>query len=620
MIPLQHGRDVADADFGTCPPEMKGGTAEVCEQFMNVCLQEQRKLQDMVHQFHARYISDMDRCHHDLHVIAGRLASQQATFQSRHDNAESVNRIPFETVGTGHFSDTVGGYVSSRFSKTSSPASSRFAVRPSASTVVSHRTSDEISKDRKKRNINVNYRELETRSNQNLMRRVRKSISRTRRFLYAFCSRRFLKLDCLYKFVTGTFFTSFFACLIVCNAIVIGFTTNYELEEAFDQSFGRNTTDSSVEADFLRLLDIVFTAMFCIELSLKLAALEIRFFFMPDWRWNVLDLVLVFISIIETILANSSLQLNYIRILRLCRVLRMMRVVREIPFFDKLRIMINAVANSVASLVWALVLLVSTIYMFSCVFLQGATQYILNSSDGHDTHIEFFAEFFPNIRRTMLTLFMTITSGIGWWEVEEVLLDVGWVYGALFVIYIAVMILALLNVVTGIFLNDALEMSAMDHELQKRIELQRRAQVADELRDIFSSLVTEQSGVITVEEFEKFMGTPGVSTLFAVLGLDVADAVPLFDALDVDENRELEIEEFVIGCMQLRGQAKTVDLVTHMGENKKMIERVNKAAQNTGQQLREMRDMLSVALQSRHEERFFHETPRSEGVVNEVHC
>ena len=611
MTSLPHGRDVKDADFGTCPPEMNGGTAEVCEQFMNVCLQEQRKLQDMVHQFHARYISDMDRCHHDLHVIAGRLVSQQATFQSRRDNAESVNLIPFERMGSGLFSDGVGMEMGRDVSG--------FSSRISASTVVSHRTTDEISKDRKKHNINVNYHELEERSNKNIVRRVRKSVSRTRRLMFGVFAKRFLGLDCLYKFVNGTFFTSFFACLIVFNAIVIGFTTNYELEEAFDQSFGRSTTGSSVEEDFLRLLDIVFTTLFCIELSLKLAALEFRFFFMADWKWNILDFVLVLISIIETILANSSLQLSYIRILRLCRVLRMVRVVREVPFFEKLRMMMNAVANSVASLVWALVLLFFSIYMFSCVFLQGATQYILNSSEGHDTHIEVLAEFFPNMHGALLTLFMAVTSGISWWEVEEVLLEVGWVYGALFVMYIAVMILALLNIVTGIFLNDALEMAAMDQELQKKFELEKRAQMADELRDIFSKLDTGDSGTITFDEFERFMGTPGASSLFSVFGLNIVDAVPLFDALDVDENRELGIEEFVMGCIQLQGEARTVDLVTHMRENKKIMQRASKAAQSAEQQLRELRDMLSISFQSHHEERSFHDTP-SEDVVKEVDC
>ena len=401
----------------------------------------------------------------------------------------------------------------------------------------------------------------------------------------------------------GTPFITFFAVLIVLNAITTGYTTNFELQDAFDQNLGRNPVGNT-QADVLRMIDIVFTAMFCIELSLKVAALEFRFFFMPDWRWNLLDLALVLISVIETILANSSLQLSHMRVLRLFRVFRTLRVVREVPFFERLRMMINAVANSVTSLVWAIVLLFSTIYMFSCIFLQGATQYILNGSDGHDTHIDSLAEFFPNIHRTMLTLFMTITSGISWWEVEEVLLDVGWVYGALFVLYIAVMILALLNIVTGIFLNDALEMAAMDRELQKKFELEKKAQIADELRAIFSRLDSDDSGKVSFDEFENFMASPDACAHFAVFGLDVQDTVSFFDALDVDEDRQLGVEEFVMGCLQLRGQAKTVDLVTHMRENKKIMQRITWSAKNTEAQLKDLRHIVAVAC---------------EGLVNAAH-
>ena len=574
-----------DADFVGCPPEVEVGQLEVCEQFMKICLQEQRKLQDMMQIFQATYSADMDRCHRELHVILGKVSCQQATFQGGHSDVDSINQLLFDSRSTGRYSSA--GSDTLEFSES--------LGADSANSPVNHRTSDEVSKDRRKRNININYHELETRNNKLFSKRLHKNISASRQFMYEFFTKRFLKLDSLRSFVTGAPFHDSVAVLIVLNAIVIGFATNYELEEAFDTNFGRNPARSARAADIFGVINSVFTVMFCIELSLRMAALEFRFFFASDWKWNLLDLVLVMISVIETVLTNSSLQLSYIRVLRLFRVFRTLRVVREVPFFEKLRTMINAVANSVSSLLWALVLLFFTIYMFSCVFLQGTTQYILNSSDGHDTHIEFLVLFFPNMHRTMLTLFMTITSGIGWWDVEEMLLDVGWVYGALFVLYIAVMILALLNIVTGIFLNDALEMAEMDRELQKNFELEKKAQVADELRAIFSSLDSDDSGKVSFDEFEGFMGSADVSALFAVYGLDVADTVSFFDALDVDEDRQLGVEEFVVGCIQLRGQAKTVDLVTHMRENKKIMQRITASAKNTEAQLKDLRHIVAVA-------------------------
>ena len=91
--------------------------------------------------------------------------------------------------------------------------------------------------------------------------------------------------------------------------------------------------------------------------------------------------------------------------------------------------------------------------------------------------------------------------------------------------------------------------------------------------------------------------------------LDVSDVIGFFEALDVDgtvcvrdsatakhspvasncvhfcvhlkfrylchlRSEELEIDEFVMGCMHLRGEAKTVDMVTLMRENKRMMKKI----------------------------------------------
>merc|ERR1712176_265111 len=51
--------------------------------------------------------------------------------------------------------------------------------------------------------------------------------------------------------------------------------------------------------------------------------------------------------------------------------------------------------------------------------------------------------------------------------------------------------------------------------------------------------------------------------------LDTSDARELFNLLDVDENEEIGIEEFILGCKRLRGQAKSSDVATLIRESKK---------------------------------------------------
>lgn len=58
---------------------------------------------------------------------------------------------------------------------------------------------------------------------------------------------------------------------------------------------------------------------------------------------------------------------------------------------------------------------------------------------------------------------------------------------------------------------------------------------------------------------------------FATLQLDVAQAHALFLLLDVDETNEVDIDEFVGGCMRLKGDAKSIDVNMLLYENEKMI-------------------------------------------------
>merc|ERR1711957_192859 len=55
------------------------------------------------------------------------------------------------------------------------------------------------------------------------------------------------------------------------------------------------------------------------------------------------------------------------------------------------------------------------------------------------------------------------------------------------------------------------------------------------------------------------------------LELDVSQARALFMLLDVDETNEVELEEFIGGCMRMKGDAKSIDVNMLLYENEKMI-------------------------------------------------
>jgi len=284
------------------------------------------------------------------------------------------------------------------------------------------------------------------------------------------------------------------------------------------------------------------------------------------------------------VFVTVGLELSYIRVLRLFRIFRTFRVVRTVPIFVKLRTMVSAVANSILSLVWALCLVSFTMLMFSAVFLQGATTYISLNVDSADPNfhdnVAYIDEFFHSLPMAVLTLFMSITSGVGWWDAEKVFIDVGLQYAILFLLYIAIMFLALLNVVTGIFVNDAVEMAQMDRDIVMKFEEDKRQQYVHGLRDFFKELDGNGNGIVTFDEFKAHLVQNGPG-IFSYLGLEVWDAVNLFEALDLDNSRQLDITEFMDGCMQLRGQARTFDMVQLMRENREMMNEISTTNHNT---------------------------------------
>lgn len=403
----------------------------------------------------------------------------------------------------------------------------------------------------------------------------------------------FPKMDCkrLFELVHSTHFALLVACIITANAIVIGIATDMELNAAFARWNGRAGSNDVEESVFLGF-DALFTCLFTLELVLRIFALKQSFCFSEDWHWNVFDAVIVATALIELALARYRLDFTYIRVLRLARVVRTLRVARLIPLFGKLRALINALLSSIASLVWAMAVLVFLIFLFAIIFMQGATQYVDQDVHNHE-YVQFLQEFFGSMGMTLLTLFMSVTSGLSWWDVEKVLLDIHPIYGLLFVVYIAIMVLSLLNIVTGICVNNALEMAQLDQDLMMKFELDRKAAYMESMEGIFHDLDVDASGTISFDEFISHLEREEVCALFSVLGIEVSDAISFFEALDVDGSHELEIDEFVMGCLNLRGNVRTVDVATLLRENKRLMQRIGKVSKRTDNQLQGILRQLS---------------------------
>ena len=113
--------------------------------------------------------------------------------------------------------------------------------------------------------------------------------------------------------------------------------------------------------------------------------------------------------------------------------------------------------------------------------------------------------------------------------------------------------------------QSAIEGAQNDHAAKVQSVLADKQAHLEKVRTLFSKFGADD-GVITFAIFEDKINSPAVKEYFATLGLEVYDAWSFFKMLDVDGGGAVEIEEFLLGCLRLRGQATAMDVAKVMND------------------------------------------------------
>ena len=96
------------------------------------------------------------------------------------------------------------------------------------------------------------------------------------------------------------------------------------------------------------------------------------------------------------------------------------------------------------------------------------------------------------------------------------------------------------------------------------------------IQELFGRLGATDGGVITLQMFEENINSEAVSSYFEALGLDVWDAWAFFKLLDSDGGGSVDVEEFFMGCLRFRGQAKAMDVGQLIQDQTSMIKNQGK--------------------------------------------
>jgi len=367
------------------------------------------------------------------------------------------------------------------------------------------------------------------------------------------------------RVVNHHWFDAFFSVVVITNSIFIGI--DVEL----------NPSAMGSRSSVIVVIQYIYTLLFCIELVFRSVALGRDYYCSKEWMWAALDVFIVATSLWEVFVDTwyaivgdeGGLEsfggltgLKAFRIVRITRIVKTVRLMRIFRFVLALRTLIHSIWHTLKSLFWALVLLLLIVYIFGMIFTQAVNGHVFDpdSSGLSDEQTDISLQYYGKLTITMLSLFMSVTDGISWEKINSPLADISPFLSLLFLFFIAFTYFAVLNVLTAVFCQSAIESAQNDHATAVQSMLANKEMHLQKIRALFSQLGNQQSGTITFGQFEAKINSADVREYFETLGLDVEDAWSFFKLLDQDGGGSVEVEEFLRGCLRFRGTAKAIDI------------------------------------------------------------
>lgn len=320
--------------------------------------------------------------------------------------------------------------------------------------------------------------------------------------------------------------------------------------------------------EFMQVISLLYCVIFTIEIVLRFLVECHQFFWKPNWAWNFFDTFVVVVSWLEIgvgVDVAGTRQLSSLRVIKMARVVRVLRIARVMRHVRSLRILVHSVMNTIRSLVWTLVLLAMILYVFGLLFAQAASQYIMDPANKTIVNLD---EAYGNVGRSVFSLFKAISGGVSWEQVVEPLQELHYVWLCFYLVYFAFTYFAVLNVVTGVFCQTAIESATMDQETAAQAHMNAEQQHVRRLHNLFKTINKSQTGMITLQELEDCMQDEKLRAYFSSLDLSMDEAFSLFKLLDHNNAHILDIDKFVKGCLKLRGTAKSLDIAMMMYETR----------------------------------------------------
>ena len=440
--------------------------------------------------------------------------------------------------------------------------------------------------------------------------------------------------DIFSRIATSASFSFMASLMIMLNMLFIGIDVSLKVQWNLDLLRGVETPVTKEWPLWQQNIMFYLEWLFAIWMSFEFVINMVHCFH-NKWialRWNLFDVILLTTTWLDV--AQATVNLSFLRLGKIYRLVKVMRVgkvfraIRAIKFLHGVRKMLLSVAGSLTSLFWSFLLMTIIMYVVSMVMLQslegllsdevaaGREVYLaggrlLTESPGRavlagssvatrklqgslldsppisafyltdeDSQLDALYKWYGGLGTTMMTLFRTISGGAEWAEVADPLnsLPGGTAFTFIWLLYVGFMIFGVLNVLTGVFCDAAMKAANEDKDLVVQEMLAEKDYIVETFKKIFAHSDRDGSGYLDRKEFAEMVSNQKVKDTLMQLGIDSVEAAgDIFTLIDDDESGYVGVEEFVTGCMRMKGGARGVDVVTMIYEMAKVKARMERS-------------------------------------------
>jgi len=330
-------------------------------------------------------------------------------------------------------------------------------------------------------------------------------------------------------FINNNYFQSLMACVILANAILIGFETDMPERSALWEK---------IEDSLL--------AIFTFELGMRAFVMRSELF-TKDFRSNMFDLFIVGTGVMDYAVcsffpgARKSKLSSFIKIFRLLRIMRLFRLLK---MFKQLYLLANGFVESTSAVFWVSVL--CGLFLYVCaIFLtrtigRGAFDDVINSDMQ-----KLMQDQYGSVPRSMFSLFQLMADpNIDHLRGIMLRSPAAMFFFTCFIIFGS---FAMLSILTGVISESMIE-KGNNHKEEMRFEEERKKRAFIEtISQLFLEADTDHDGTLTREEFRANLHK--LVKMFTDQGLDYKeeDMEMVFDLVDFDGGGTIELAEFLDG-------------------------------------------------------------------------